>query len=93
MSDLIRGQYPVTHGLKKATGGFQNATQANVMARSNAEFLGLANLADTATIVAATGVAVGVAVPVEYGDIISKVTVLVGATAAGTPTNQWGALY
>lgn len=34
-----------------------------------------------------------VGVPCYPGDIISKITVFVGATAAGTPTNQWAALY
>lgn len=32
-------------------------------------------------------------VEVTVGDVISKVGVLIGATAAGTPTHQWAALY
>lgn len=34
-----------------------------------------------------------VGVPLYPGDIIRTITVMVGATAAGTPTNQWAALY
>ena len=34
-----------------------------------------------------------VGVPLYPGDIISKITVMVGATADGTPTNQWACLY
>lgn len=34
-----------------------------------------------------------VPVPVAVGDVITKIGVLVGATAAETPTHQWGALY
>jgi hypothetical protein len=37
--------------------------------------------------------AIMVPVPVVPGDVISKIEVLVGGTAAETPTHQWGALY
>lgn len=37
--------------------------------------------------------AIMVSIPVLPGDVISKIGVLVGATAAETPTHQWGALY
>src|SRR5882757_3227708 len=32
-------------------------------------------------------------VPLYAGDIISRITVMVGATAGATITNQWAALY
>jgi hypothetical protein len=37
--------------------------------------------------------AIMVPIPVLPGDVFSKVAVLVGGTAAETPTHQWGALY
>jgi hypothetical protein len=40
-----------------------------------------------------TAVMTCVGVPLYAGDFISKITVMVGATAAGTPVNQWAALY
>lgn len=40
-----------------------------------------------------TQVMLSVGVPVQPGELISSVSFLSGATAAGTPTNQWGALY
>ena len=88
---LVRGGYPVNHALRKFTGNLANVAQANLVARSNQEWLGVAS-ADTAAI-AASGTAVAVAVPVEVGDVISRVSVLVGATAAGTPTNAFAAVH
>ena len=38
-------------------------------------------------------VACAVPIPVEVGDILSKVSILVGATAAETPTHSFAALY
>ncbi len=40
-----------------------------------------------------TAVMLSIGVPLASGDLISKITVMVGATAAGTPVNQWAALY
>ena len=88
---LVRGGYPVNHALRKYTGGAANASQANIPPRSNQEWFGPAT-ADTAAALT-TAVATSVAVPVEVGDVITRVTVLVGATAAGTPTNAFAALY
>jgi hypothetical protein len=34
-----------------------------------------------------------VAIPLEVGDVVTNLTFLSGATAAGTPTNYWFALY
>ena len=92
MADLVRGRYPVTSPIWSIAGQPTNSTQANIAARSNAMALGVTGLADTAAALV-TQVATAVAVPVEYGDVISTITVLVGATAAGTPTNQFAALY
>ena len=91
MSDLVRGKYPVTAPFYKVLGNPANATQSNIAARSNVEVVGLNALTDGTALT--TQVATAVAVPVEIGDVISKVTVFVGATGAGTPTNSWAAVY
>lgn len=90
MSDLIRGRYPATHPLSKLLGAY-NATQGNIAIRSNIEWLGIGNLTDGA--LAATGVATAVPIPVEVGDQFTKITILVGGTAASTPTHSAAALY
>lgn len=90
MSDLVRGAYAVTAPVKKFTGGAGNVTQGNLSARSNSEWLGWAGV--TSTALAATGVALAVAIPVEYGDVITTVSLPIGATAT-TPTHSWAALY
>lgn len=91
MSDLVRGKYPVSFSLVKLLGA-TNIAQPNIAARSNAEWLGLAGLTDSAAALT-TAVATAVAIPVEYGDQISVIDILVGATAADTPLNQWAGLY
>ncbi len=40
-----------------------------------------------------TAVMTGVTVPLLEGDVVSTISVFVGATAAGTPTHSWAALY
>jgi hypothetical protein len=92
MADLVRGRYPVTDHFWSYLGQPVNATQSDVAQRSNLKVLGLAGGADNAAALT-TQVCTAVPVPVEYGDVISKITVVVGATAAGTPTNGWAALY
>jgi hypothetical protein len=91
MGDTERGRYPGTHPLSKLLATF-NGTQGNIALRSNAEWFGLANLSDQSGALA-SGVQTSVAVPVEYGDVITKINVLVGATAASTPTHSFAALY
>ncbi|HEY4452403.1 MAG TPA: hypothetical protein VGN13_12510 [Solirubrobacteraceae bacterium] len=71
--------------------GFQNLVEANKPARSNAHAFGLSTWTDGA--LAATGVGCVVAIPVQPGDTISRVGILVGATAGATMTNQFAALY
>jgi hypothetical protein len=40
-----------------------------------------------------TGVVTAVACPLIQGDIITKISYVIGATAVGTPTHSWVALY
>jgi hypothetical protein len=60
--------------------------------RSNADWFGLSGLTDTAA-ATTSAKANAVAVPVEYGDVFSKVTFVNGATAQATSTHGNVALY
>jgi hypothetical protein len=89
--DLLGGRYPLANPLMALLGGLSNVGQSNIPARSNLELLGGAGaLSDGA--LAATGVGCVVPVPVDPG-IYSKVSILTGATAGITMTNQFAALY
>lgn len=48
---------------------------------------------DTGQVALATGVMTSVPIHLRAGDVITNVSVRSGATAAGTPTNYWLALY
>lgn len=90
--DLLSGRYPLTNALASLLGGMSNVAQSNIPARSNLEILGGAGgLSDGA--LAASGVGCFVAVPVDPGTVISKVSILVGATAGATMTHQFAAVY
>ncbi len=91
MSDLVGGKYPQYNALQAFTGGLSNVVQGNVPAFSNATWFGLGALTDGA--LAATGVGAVVPVPVDPFVTISAVTIIVGATAASTPTHQFAAIY
>lgn len=91
MSDLVRGRYPVTYPTAKLLGLQPNVAQGNLAVRSNLEWFGLANPTDGA--LAATGVGCAVPIPVEVGDLISKISILAGATAEATGTHAIAALY
>lgn len=88
--DLVGGSYPLTFDLKKLLGAV-NATQGNVAGRSNLQWP-IGSLQDAAASLV-TGDITLVAVPIEYGDEYSYVDVLVGGTAASTPTHSYAALY
>lgn len=90
MSDLTGGRYPQYNQIDKVL-NLSNASQSNIPARSNAYFFGTSTLVDQAT--AATKKGLFVAVPVEYGDIISKVSFLVGGTEGETGVKSFVALY
>jgi len=92
MADLVRGRYHVTNPVWSYLGQPVNATQSDIAYRTNAAVTGIAGLADTSAALT-TQVCTAVPVPVEYGDVITKISVVVGATAAGTPTNSFAALY
>ncbi len=89
--DLVSGGYPTSYTPAKLTGKAPNSAQGNISVRSNLEWLGVSGMTDGA--LAATGVGCAVAVPVEWGDVITKVRLPVGATAEATGTHAWAALY
>jgi hypothetical protein len=91
VSDLVRGRYPVTSPAAKLVGLTSNATQGNIAIRSNADWFGVGGWTDGA--LAATGVGCAVAVPVEVGDPLSKVSLIVGAAAEATGTHAFASLY
>lgn len=88
---LIHGHYPQTNPEFALLGGLTNIVNSSIPARSNAEWLGISGISDGA--LAATGIGCFVPIPVEPGTVISKISILVGATAGGTMTHQFAALY
>lgn len=91
MADLVRGRYHVTNPAWSWMGQPVNGTQSDVAVRSNLDIGAGVVLTDGAALT--SGVCTSVAVPVEYGDIISTVSVLVGATAEATGTHAFAAVY
>jgi hypothetical protein len=89
--DVLSGRYPLTDDAWKLLGQPVNASQANIPARTNLRAFGLGLTDEVAALV--SGKATVVAVPVEVGDVISKVTFLTGNTAGSTLTHQWAAIY
>lgn len=62
--------------------------------RSNLPRLGLTDSAgDTGNVALATGVMTSAPIYLVAGDLITNLSFVSGATAAGTPTNYWFALY
>lgn len=89
--DLVSAGYPLSNPSRALLGGLSNFTQANIPARSNLEWFGASNLVDGA--LAGTGVGCVVAVPVDVGTPITRVSVVLGGTGASTPTHQFAAIY
>lgn len=92
MADLVHGKYPLIYSLDKALGMASNVAQSNLSVRSNLEWSGINDITDAAASLV-SGKATVVAIPVEVGDVISKVSVLAGATAEATGTHAWAAVY
>jgi hypothetical protein len=90
MADLSSARYGQFSPVQAAL-GVSNATQANIPARTNAEYLGLSTLTDGA--LATTGVLVAVPIPIDAGTVVSYVSMAVGGTGASTPTHSFAAIY
>lgn len=82
---LTRGRYPV-----EASSWLMAGRPAGREITS----LGLPRELASANLAALTsGVGLSVALPLQAGDVVTSLTFVSGATAAGTPTNQIAALY
>jgi hypothetical protein len=91
MTDLASGRYPGYEPFWNILGQRNNEVQANVPVRTNLNILKYSTCEDGA--LAATEVGCGVAVPVQNGDVFTKATILVGATASKELEHSWIALY
>lgn len=80
---LGRGRYPMNNP-DWLLAGQPSSTFRHTMHRRDI-------ISDTAALT--TQVMTSWAIPLEAGDVFNTITFLSGATAAGTPTNQWAALY
>ncbi len=91
MTDLISGRYGSYEPMWLAFGRPNNATQSDIPARSNVYVQKLSTLSDGA--LAATEVGCVIAVPVQEGDVITKATFFIGATAGVECEAGYTALY
>jgi hypothetical protein len=92
LADLVDGRYPQVNSEWSIFGQQTNVAQSDIPGRSNVEWIGLSGAIATTTLVA-TGVGAAVAVPVDPGMLVSKATIYVTGTGAGTPTHAFAALY
>jgi len=83
---LLRGGYPPNDPMYLLRGA--TPADASKAARAN---MGRFIASDTAALT--TQVLTTVALPLNAGDLVTKLAFKSGATAAGTPTNYWFALY
>lgn len=89
---LVRGRYGLTYPLWSILGQPTNVAQSDIPARTNMEYMGCGGMLDTAASLV-SGVMTAVMIPVDVGTPVSKISVLVGATPASTPTHSFAALY
>lgn len=85
-----------TRNVRDALAHFNTSDPASpdTFFRRNLPRVGLYDSAgDTGQVALATGVMTSVPIYLHAGDVITNVSVRSGATAAGTPTNYWFALY
>lgn len=92
MADLVHGSYPLLYSFRKFLGLTGNVTQSNLSLRSNIEFPLFGSVTDAAASLV-SGKATVVAVPVDVGDVISKVSIVAGATAESGGSHAWAAIY
>jgi hypothetical protein len=90
--DILSGRYPTTNPNWSGFGQAVNATQSNIPVRSNLEWPFLGNLAGQAAALVSGELTV-VPVPVDIGNVISKVSILTDATAESTGTHAAAAVY
>lgn len=88
-ADLVGGSYHVYDPVWTAIGRLANAKQPNIAARTNLHWHGL----QVAEKVLVTGKQQIAAVPVEWGDIISKISVPIAATEGEAASETFVCLY
>lgn len=96
-TDLVGAGYPISNALTALLGGTGLIAEPSVPIKSNL-YWGLGNLSDVAfgSAQAGAGSVYSVPVPVNPGDVITKISLLTGAagsTPSGSVTNLWAALY
>ena len=88
---LIRGRYPLSNPVQALFGQMANVVNASRPCRSNVEYFGIGNPSDGA--LAATGVGCAVPIPWEPGDVVSKIRIMIGATAESGGSHAFAAVY
>ncbi len=86
MADLESGGYP----LKNDKWLLNGSPAVTVLPRESVDRRDVTS--DVAGVLV-SGEMLSVAIPVQAGDVINDITFVSGATAAGTPTHYWFALY
>ena len=89
--DMTGGAYSTEDIIWKMMGRPRNATQQNIAARSNVWFTGYSAAVDLAA--TATKKGMFSAVPVQEGDVITKVSSFIGATEGKTGVKSFVAVY
>src|SRR5690242_21703503 len=92
MADLASGRYPESFPLWNLLGQPTNVANSSYPARTNLENP-LCTGPATDTSLGTSGVMQAVPIPIDPGTTVTKVSILVGATAASTPTHSFAALY
>jgi hypothetical protein len=93
---LVLGRYPQYNAAQVHSAGAAGVAESNAPYRSNLELSGFffGTQVDTASLGGTTtGVYISTIVPVDVGQTYSTVSILIGATAASTPTHGYAALY
>lgn len=91
--DLVGAGYPISKPLTALLGANSNAVEPNVPIKTNMDWFPPVSWTDRSGQASAAQTLLSVAVPVTPGDVISKVTYLVGASAMSSPNHSWAALY
>lgn len=88
--DLVSSKYPLSRYAASLLASLVPVANPTAPIFTNLDYP-LGAVTDAA--MAASGVCLAVAVPVDQGQIVSKISYFTGATAASTPTHSFVALY
>jgi hypothetical protein len=93
MADLPSARYGSLNPSWAFLGAQSNIANPSYPARSTADVPGVAMFPLTDNAAAASDAFLYAAVPFDAGEVVTKITLWAGNTAASTPTHQFGALY